>query len=80
MELTGQQAEADSLIRLLATMRASDGSYYASSTDALPTGIMLETDPSKPRQYFHIAHLAAVSWVAIAERRYHPFVRKSAPP
>jgi hypothetical protein len=41
---------------------------------------MLETDPTQPRQYFHIAHLAAVSWAAIAATRYNPFVREAALP
>jgi len=80
MELTGQDSEALRLMRVVDTMRAPDGAYYASSTRALPTGFMLETDPTQPRQYFHIAHLAAVSWAAIAATRYNPFVREAALP
>jgi hypothetical protein len=80
MELSGRETEAESFIGAVDTMQASDGSYYASSTQELPTGFMLETDPTQPRQYFHIAHLAAVSWAAIASRRYNPFARKSALP
>jgi hypothetical protein len=67
-------------MKALDAMRAPDGSYYAASTRELPTGFMLETGPNQPRQYFHIAHLAAASWVAIAEMRYNPFTRTNAPP
>ena len=80
MESSGRKAEAQRLLRAIDVMRTADGSYYASSTKALPTGFMLETDPAQPRQYFHIAHLAALSWVAIASRRYNPFTRKNSLP
>jgi len=61
-------------------MQLPDGSYYATSRKELPTGFMLDTDPTKPRQYFHIAHLAAVSWAALAMRRYNPFTGTNALP
>ena len=77
MELSGQETEAKSLLAAVGTMQAADGSYFASSTRDLPTGFMLETDPTQPRQYFHIAHLAAVSWTAIASHRLNPFTRNS---
>jgi hypothetical protein len=80
MELSGRKAQAEKLQQALDTMRTSDGSYYAASTKALPTGFMLQTDPTQPRQYFHIAHLAALSWTAIASRRYNPFTRKTSLP
>jgi hypothetical protein len=73
LELSGHDDEADNFMKAVNAMRAPDGSYYAASTRELPTGFMLETDPAQPRQYFHIAHLAAVSWAAIAQRRYNPF-------
>jgi len=80
LELSGQNDEAAGFMKAVHSMQAPDGSYYASSTKELPTGFMLETDPTQPRQYFHIAHLAAVSWAAIAERRYNPFTGTSALP
>jgi hypothetical protein len=80
LELSGRLDEADGFMKAVDTMRAPDGSYYAASTRELPTGFMLETDPTQPRQYFHIAHLAAVSWVAIAGRRYNPFTGTNALP
>lgn len=80
LTLSGRKSEADSFMAAVEAMRAADGSYYAASTHELPTGFMLETDPTQPRQYFHIPHLAAVSWAAIASRRYNPFTRSDALP
>jgi hypothetical protein len=71
--LSGRPREAADLGKVIATMRTKDGGYYASSTSALPTGFMLDTDPTKPREYFHIVHLAALAWAALAERRFDPF-------
>jgi hypothetical protein len=73
LSLTGRENEADNFMKAVSAMRAPDGSYYAASTRELPTGFMLETDPTQPRQYFHIAHLAAASWAAMAQQRYNPF-------
>lgn len=73
MKLSGHEEKADRLTKALEAMRTPDGSYYAASVRELPTGFMLETDPTKPRQYFHVGHLAAASWVAIAQHRYNPF-------
>jgi len=80
LELAGREKEADGFMKAVDAMRAPDGSYYAANIKELPTGFMLETDPTQPRQYFHIAHLAAVSWAAIAGRRYNPFTGTSALP
>lgn len=80
LELSGRKDEAAKFMKAVDAMRARDGSYYAASTKELPTGFMLDTDPSQPRQYFHIRHLAAVAWVAIAERRYNPFTGTHALP
>jgi hypothetical protein len=80
LELSRRDDEAVGFMKALDAMRAPDGSYYAASTRELPTGFMLETDPNQPRQYFHIAHLAAASWVAIAQMRYNPFTRTKALP
>jgi hypothetical protein len=73
LSLLGKEGEARDLITALERLRTPDGSYYASSAAALPTGFMLQTDPSKPRLYFHIPHLAALAWVALAEERFNPF-------
>jgi hypothetical protein len=72
--------DAETFMTAIDGMRAEDGTYYAASTHKLPTGFMLETDPTQPRQYFHIAHLAALAWAAIAEQGYNPFTRTNALP
>lgn len=76
--LLGQQNRASDLLTALERQRSPDGSYYASSTASLPTGFMLQTDPSKPRLYFHVPHLAALAWVALAEERFNPFTGRVA--
>jgi hypothetical protein len=80
LELSGRNDEAAGLMKAIDAMRARDGSYYAANTKELPTGFMLDTDPTQPRQYFHIAHLAAAAWVAMARRRYNPFTGTNALP
>jgi len=80
LELSGREDKADKFMKAVDAMRTPDGSYYAASTRVLPTGFMLETDPTQPRQYFHIAHLAAVSWAVLAQRRYNPFTGTSSLP
>ncbi len=80
LELSGREDEADKFMKAVDAMRAPDGSYYAASTRELHTGFMLETDPTQPRQYFHIAHLAAASWAVIAQRGYNPFTGTSSLP
>jgi hypothetical protein len=79
-KLAGHEREAERLLMAIEAMRTPDGSYYAASPSALPTGFMLDTDPTQPRQYFRIAHLAAVSWAALAQQGYNPFTGKSSLP
>ena len=53
-KLAGNQAAAGKYEDAVRGMRQKDGSYLASNTAALPTGFMLESDPTQPRQYFRI--------------------------
>jgi hypothetical protein len=78
--LLGRGDEAAALARAVATMRTPDGGYYAADRAALPTGFMLQTDPTKPREYFHIPALAALGWAALAARRFNPFTGTHALP
>jgi hypothetical protein len=71
--LSGDAARAAALTRVIGTMRTPRGGYYASNTPGLPTGFMLDTDPTKARQYFHIRALAPLAWAALVERRFNPF-------
>lgn len=73
MSLLGREGEAGVLASTLSHNRAPDGSYYATSAGSLPTGFQLQTDPAQPRLYFHLPHLAALSWVALSEQRFNPF-------
>jgi hypothetical protein len=73
MELLGRNDKAAQMMKALARNRDKDGSYYASDANAQDTGFRLDTDPTKARLYFHLPHLAALSWVALAERRFNPF-------
>jgi hypothetical protein len=74
-KLAGNKTDASKYERTVRSMRQKDGSYLASSAAALPTGFMLESDPTQPRQYFRTPHLAAVSWAALAAQGYNPFTR-----
>jgi len=72
-ELRGATDRAARLRDAILAQRSADGGYYATSTGDLPTGFMLPTVPDKPRLYFHIPHLGALAWVALAERHFNPF-------
>jgi hypothetical protein len=53
--------------------RTPGGGYYASGTANTTTGFMLATDPASPRVYFHLEHLGAAAWAALADQGYNPF-------
>lgn len=72
-KLLGRTGKARSLIAVIESQRAPDGGFYATSVRALPTGFMLDADPTKPRLYFRLPHLGAAAWAAIAERGFNPF-------
>jgi hypothetical protein len=80
LELLGRTHQADALLKVARRNRLADGSYYASEPVHLPTGFMLDTDPTKPRLYFHLPHLAALAWMAMAQRRFNPFTATNALP
>ena len=73
LTLSGQEQSAQEYLAAIEENRAPDDSYYAASVNELPTGFMLQTDPTQPRLYFHISHLAALSWAALAQERFNPF-------
>jgi hypothetical protein len=73
LELLGRTDGAKSLIAVIGSQRSPDGGYYATSVRALPTGFMLDTDPTRPRFYFRLPHLGAASWAALAEQGFNPF-------
>lgn len=77
--LMQQPQEAARLLAVVARNRAPDGSYFAADRDT-DTGFRLDTDPAQARTYFHLPHLGALAWVALAERRFNPFTGKGALP
>lgn len=81
LELLHRQAQARALRAAINAQRTPNGGYYASGTAATPTGFMLPTDPSAPRVYFHLEHLGAAAWAALADCGYNPFTGgRSLPP
>jgi hypothetical protein len=77
LELLHRDSAARIVQTSLQTQRTADGGYYASNVPATPTGFMLATDPTKPRVYFHLEHLGAAAWAALAEQRFNPFTGRS---
>lgn len=73
MRLSGRDRASGALLAAVERNRAPDGYYYAASPSRLPTGFMLQTDPGKPRLYFHIPHLAPLAWTALAQEGFNPF-------
>jgi hypothetical protein len=71
--LVHPQAPTQALRAAIDTERTPNGGYFASGAPATPTGFMLATDPSQPRVYFHLEHLGAAAWVALAQQDYDPF-------
>ncbi|MDR3518526.1 MAG: hypothetical protein P4M00_22250 [Azospirillaceae bacterium] len=71
--LRDDEAQAATLLATVAAQRTPDGGYYATSTASIPTGFVLATDPAKPRLYYHLPHLGALAWAALAERGFNPF-------
>lgn len=73
MKLLGRTERAESLIAVIESQRSPDSGFYATTVRELPTGFVLDTDPTKPRLYFRLSHLGAASWAALAERGFNPF-------
>jgi len=73
IHLTGDTAQATALLATLSKLHAPACGFYATDQADLPTGFMLLTDPGKPRFYFHLRHLGATAWVALAQRGFNPF-------
>ena len=71
MKLSGRSPQR--LIAAAERNRAPDGSYFATNALSMSTGFDLETDPTQRRAYFHLPHLAALAWAALAERGFNPF-------
>jgi hypothetical protein len=77
--LMHQQEQASRLLGVVERARAPDGSYFAADRDT-DTGFRLDTDPAQARRYFHLPHLGALAWAALAQRSFNPFTGKEALP
>jgi hypothetical protein len=77
--LMHRQGQASRLLGVIERARAPDGSYFAADRDT-DTGFQLDTDPTQARRYFHLPHLGALAWAALAQRRFNPFTGKGALP
>jgi len=73
MRLTNDTAAANLLLAAINPLHAPGGGYYATDRTDLPTGFMLPTNPDQPRLYFHLPHLGATAWVALAQTGFNPF-------
>ncbi|MEA4837008.1 MAG: hypothetical protein VB101_01815 [Rhodospirillaceae bacterium] len=80
MALWNKDAVAGNLLHKIAEQRAPDGYYFAAPAGQIPTGFMLQTDPAKPRLYFHLPHLGATAWAALAQTGFNPFTGTHALP
>ena len=74
-----QPVQTSRLLGVVERARAPDGSYFAADRDT-DTGFRLDTDPAQARRYFHLSHLGALAWAALAQRRFNPFIGKGALP
>jgi hypothetical protein len=81
LELMQRRSQARALRAVINAQRTPAGGYYASGTATTSTGFMLATDPASPRVYFHLEHLGAAAWAALADQGYNPFTGgRSLPP
>jgi hypothetical protein len=78
--LLGRESAAATLSAAVAAERTADGGYFATRDASSPTGFALASDPSLPRRYLHLSHLGASAWAALAEKRFNPFIARSALP
>jgi hypothetical protein len=77
--LMHQPSEAARLMAAVERNRTPDGGYFAADRDT-DTGFRQDTDPTQARRYFHMPHLGALAWAAMAQRRFNPFTGTRALP
>jgi hypothetical protein len=79
-KLMHRPAQAASLLAVVEKNRAPDGSYFATDVSSLATGFDMDSDVAQKRVYFHLPHLAALAWIALAEQGFDPFTGTKALP
>jgi hypothetical protein len=72
--LLGQNEKAIALKLSLVGQRAPGGGFFATAESTVATGFASPTNPGTQLFYYHMQHLGAAAWVALAERGFNPFV------
>jgi len=73
MKLLGRADRAAALNAAVDRERAPQGGFFAIAEATMPTGFGDETNPGTQRLYYHLPHLAAAAWAALAEAGFDPF-------
>lgn len=73
LALLGHAAQAQAAGQAVAAQYAPGGGYFATQADRLATGFADAANPGSQRYYFHLPHLAAAAWAALAEKHFNPF-------
>jgi hypothetical protein len=78
--LFGHPDKAAAAGRAVEGERAPRGAYFATPQLRLATGFTDAASPGMQRYYYHLPHLAAAAWAALAEKHFNPFTASSALP
>jgi hypothetical protein len=80
LKLLGHGYDAAAANEAVAGERAPQGGYFATEGARLATGFVDPTNPGAQRFYYHMPHLAAAAWAALAEAGFDPFTASTALP
>jgi len=78
--LLGHADKAATAAGAVEGQRAPHGGYFATPELRLATGFANAADPGTQRFYYHLPHLAAAAWAALAEKHFNPFTDSAALP
>jgi hypothetical protein len=78
--LLGHPDKADLANRAVQGQRAPRGGYFATPQLRLATGFADAANPGMQRYYYHLPHLAAAAWAALAEKHFNPFTDSASLP
>ncbi|GAA4331494.1 hypothetical protein GCM10023144_20230 [Pigmentiphaga soli] len=74
LRASGLDAEAESLWPLLLAQRSPSGMLFATPTKRVSTGLSIGPDSTgEDFFYFHLPHLGATAWAALAAAGWNPF-------
>jgi hypothetical protein len=80
LKLLGHADDAAAENKVVAGERAPHGGYFATEGARLATGFLDPTNPGAQRFYYHMPHLAAAAWAALADAGFDPFTAATALP